>query len=95
MGREYRAKVFQSGNSAALRLPKALGMKIGSEVILREDDAGDVVLSRIPEGQPKIDLTGIAGAMPGLAPLSREDRLFEDSPRDWSALAIPDRKDKP
>jgi antitoxin VapB len=37
MTREYRAKVFKSGNSLALRLPKALGIAEGTEMIVREE----------------------------------------------------------
>src|SRR3546814_17375153 len=37
MTKEYRAKVFKSGNSVALRLPKALGLKAGEEMIVREE----------------------------------------------------------
>ena len=37
MGEEYRAKIFRSGNSLALRLPKALGLQEGAEVMLREE----------------------------------------------------------
>ena len=40
MGKEYRAKVFKSGNSMALRLPKALGLEEGSEMVLREMQKG-------------------------------------------------------
>ena len=32
--REFRAKVFKSGNSLALRLPKELGLKEGSTMVL-------------------------------------------------------------
>ena len=39
MSNEYRAKVFKSGNSVALRLPKALGLKDGDEMILREEQS--------------------------------------------------------
>ena len=35
MGKEYRAKVFKSGNSLALRLPKALGLEEGAEMVVR------------------------------------------------------------
>jgi antitoxin VapB len=34
MGEEYKAKIFKSGNSVALRLPKALGLSEGEEVVL-------------------------------------------------------------
>jgi virulence-associated protein VagC len=40
MTKEYRAKVFKSGNSVALRLPKALGLREGEEMILREEAHG-------------------------------------------------------
>ena len=40
MGKEYKAKVFKSGNSLALRLPKELGLKEGSTMVLREDPSG-------------------------------------------------------
>jgi antitoxin VapB len=40
MGKEYKAKVFKSGNSLALRLPKDLGLKEGSTMVLREDPSG-------------------------------------------------------
>ncbi len=40
MGKEYKAKVFKSGNSLALRLPKELGLKEGSTMVLREEQGG-------------------------------------------------------
>lgn len=82
MGEEYRAKIFKSGNSLALRLPKALGMKEGTEVVLREERQGFSV-EPVTEEPKKIDLTGIAGAIPGLRPLTREERQFDHSPRVW------------
>ena len=56
MGEEYRAKIFKSGNSVALRLPKALGLSDGEEVVLvphedgsfsfwKEDQACDLFLA--------------------------------------------------
>lgn len=77
MGKEYRAKVFKSGNSLALRLPKALGLKEGSTMILREGQAGFVVE---PEDAPKrtIDISGFAGKAPGIRLAPRED--FEERP---------------
>lgn len=81
MGKEYRAKVFKSGNSLALRLPKELGMKEGTTMVLREERTGFVVE---PEDAPKkkIDISGFAGKLPGFKPAPRED--FEERP---SALA--------
>lgn len=80
MGDEYRAKVFKSGNSVALRLPKALGLKDGDEMILREE-RGKFAFEPAPVEREKIDLTGIWGSCPGLKPIERID--FEPSRRIW------------
>lgn len=82
MTKEIRAKTFKSGNSVALRLPKALGIKEGVEMTVREEQ-GRYVVEPVDAPKKKIDLTGIAGSIPWLKPLSREEREFEDSPRVW------------
>lgn len=82
MTKEYRARTFKSGNSVALRLPKGLGVREGEEMIVREDH-GKFAFEPVSVTPKKIDLTGIAGAIPGLKPLTREEREFEDSPRVW------------
>ncbi|MCI4588566.1 AbrB/MazE/SpoVT family DNA-binding domain-containing protein [Sphingobium sp. BYY-5] len=89
MGEEYRAKVFKSGNSLALRLPAALGLKEGAEMTLREDK-GKLTLEPVDVLPRKIDLTGIVGTMPWLKEIPRED--FDDSPRDWHLLNGPQEK---
>jgi antitoxin VapB len=86
MGETYKAKVFKSGNSLALRLPKALGLEEGTEMRVREEH-GKFTFEPVDAPRRKIDLTGIAGSMPWLRPLSRED--FDDSPRDWHLLDVP------
>lgn len=83
MGKEYRAKVFKSGNSVALRLPKALGLKEGMEMTLRENPRGFAAEHADRNG--RIDLTGIAGAIPGLKPFTLEEREIE-SQIDWDVL---------
>jgi antitoxin VapB len=77
LSKEYKAKVFKSGNSLALRLPKELGLKEGSTMVLREERAGFVAE---PEDAPKrkIDVSGFAGKAPGIRLAPRED--FEDRP---------------
>ena len=82
MSKEYRAKVFKSGNSLALRLPKALGLVEGTEMTVRED-RGQFTFEPVDAPKRKIDLTGIWGSIPGLKPLTREEREFEHSPRPW------------
>ncbi len=82
MAREFRAKVFKSGNSVALRLPKALGLHDGDEMVLRED-GGKFAFEPVDAPRRKINLEGIAGVAPDLKPLTPEERAFERSPRPW------------
>jgi antitoxin VapB len=88
MSEEYRAKVFKSGNSVALRLPKALGLKEGTEMIVREEK-GEFVFRPADEKPKKIDLTGIAGSMPWLKLLTPEEREFEERELDWEGKLLP------
>jgi antitoxin VapB len=88
MSEEYRAKIFKSGNSVALRLPKALGLKEGTEVIVREE-RGEFHFRAADEAPKKIDLTGIAGSMPWLKLLTPEDREFEERELDWDGKLLP------
>ena len=88
MGNEYKAKVFKSGNSVALRLPKALGIAEGTEMVVREE-AGKFAFEPVEQPKRKIDLTGIWGSCPGLRPLTREERTFDPSPRVWDDPAWP------
>ena len=77
MNREYRAKVFKSGNSLALRLPKELGLKEGSTMTLREEQNG---YRLEPEPLPRntIDVSGFAGKAPGIKLAPRRD--FDERP---------------
>jgi antitoxin VapB len=87
MGNEYRAKVFKSGNSVALRLPKALGLKEGDEMLLREEQSGFTV-EPAPPVRKTIDLTGIYGSCPGLKPIERIDA--EPRELDWDGKLLRD-----
>lgn len=88
MTKEYRAKVFKSGNSVALRLPKALGLREGEEMILREQAHG-FALEPAPAERKKIDLTGIYGSCPDMKLLTPEDREFEPRELDWDGKLLP------
>lgn len=79
MTKEVRSRTFKSGNSVALRLPKALGIKEGTEMTVREEQ-GHYVVEPVEPARKMIDLTGIAGACPGLRPLSHEEREIDPSP---------------
>jgi antitoxin VapB len=84
MGVEYTAKTFKSGNSVALRLPKALGIKEGMEMKVREED-GNLIVA--PADRPKrkfnIDKVWGCAAGSGLQPIKPEDRVFEHRPLLW------------
>jgi antitoxin VapB len=79
-------KTFKSGNSIAVRLPKALGIEAGTEMRVREEQ-GRYVLEPV-EKPRKIDLTGIYGSCPGLKVLKPEDRLFEERELDWEGKLL-------
>jgi len=87
MAKEIRAKTFKSGNSVALRLPKALGIKEGVEMEVREEH-GRYVVEPVEAPKRKIDLTGIYGAGAGLKPLRPQDRIMEPRKLDWSGKLL-------
>lgn len=78
-GGVYRAKVFKSGNSLALRLPKALGLEEGSEMVLRKVATG-YALELLEKPRPKLDVDSFWGKAKGMihVPTPRED--FEPRP---------------
>jgi antitoxin VapB len=80
----YRTKVFKSGNSVAVRLPKALGVTEGTEVNVVRESATSFRLEPVDAPKRKIDVSGFAGKAPWLKPLPRELREFEERP---SAIA--------
>ena len=88
MSEEYRAKVFKSGNSVALRLPKALGLKDGDEMMIVREDKPGFKVEPVAGPKRKIDLTGIAGSMPWLKPLTPEERIMEPRDLDWEGKLL-------
>lgn len=78
-------RTFKSGNSIAVRLPKALGIAAGVEMRVREEQ-GKYVLEPVNREPRKIDVSRFAGKLPWLKPLTPEEREFDDSPRAWHLL---------
>lgn len=75
-------RVFKSGNSAAVRLPKELGVDVGTELeVVR---SGEVIELRPVRRQ--IDVSGFAGSMPWLKPVERED--WEEREIDWECKRV-------
>ena len=77
----FRAKVFQSGNSLALRLPAALGLKAGAEMDLRVEDGEWFSFEPVDRPPRTIDVSKFAGKCPGLKVPVREP--FDESLRAW------------
>jgi antitoxin VapB len=78
-------KTFKSGNSIAVRLPKALGIGAGVEMRVREDQ-GKYVLEPVAPPPKRIDLTSIAGSVPGLKPVKRLNMAARDL--DWDGKLL-------
>lgn len=82
MAKEYKAKIFKSGNSLALRLPKALGLEEGVEMVVREEHS-KYIFEPADTPKRKINVSKFWGKAPSLEPLTKEDRSFDPSPRPW------------
>jgi antitoxin VapB len=85
MSAPIKSRTFKSGNSVALRLPKALGVEAGTEMTVREG-AGRYIVEPVKQAGKKIDLTGIYGSIPGLKARIDAEREFDDPPRPWHLL---------
>lgn len=79
MGKEYRAKVFKSGNSLALRLPKELGLKEGSTMVLREEQGGYRVEAE-DAPKKKLDVDRFWGKAKGMIHVPEPRCDFEERP---------------
>ena len=80
-------RTFKSGNSVAVRLPRALGIAPGTEMRVREEH-GKYVLEPVEPERKTIDLTGIAGSIPWLKPLMPEERIMEPRELDWEGKLL-------
>ena len=78
MSEDFVGKVFKSGNSVALRLPKGLGFVEGTEVRMVKEDRMAFRVEPVDQPKRKIDVSGFAGKAPWLKPPLRED--FEERP---------------
>ena len=82
MGRDYKARVFKSGNSVAIRIPKALGLHEGDEFDLIPSSNGGFELRPVDRA-PAMTLDELFGCMPGFMAEGRGD--IEQIERDWSS----------
>jgi antitoxin VapB len=80
----HRLKVFKSGNSLALRLPKALGLEAGMELELEMLPSGAMALHKVEPAKRKFDIDKVWGSASSLKPIDPEDRWFTERKLDWS-----------
>jgi antitoxin VapB len=81
----HRLKVFKSGNSLALRLPKALGLEAGMELELTLEAGGGYSLKPAAAARRKFDVDAVwgIGRDAGFQYLGPEDRVFDHRPLIW------------
>lgn len=80
VGQTYRAKVFQSGNSLALRLPKALGLEAGMELDLTVAANGEYRLAHPEAPKRKLDVGKFWGKAAGMVHVPEPRQDFEPRP---------------
>lgn len=73
-----RAKVFKSGNSLAVRMPKELGLEAGMELQLEVQPDGSMTLRKPAPVKRGLDISGFWGKAPGLKLAPRRD--FDQRP---------------
>lgn len=76
--RMLRAKVFKSGNSLAVRMPKELRLEAGMELQLDVQPDGAIVLRRPAPIKRGLDISGFWGKAKGLKVPERRD--FDERP---------------
>lgn len=76
--KEYRTKVFKSGNSLAVRIPAGTDLKPGMEMDLTVEDGVMLALKPIDAPKRKIDVSGFWGKAPGARLISHGD--FDERP---------------
>jgi antitoxin VapB len=80
----FKAKVFKSGNSLALRLPAGLGLTAGMEMELKVEDGDHFSFAPVERPRRKLNVAAFWGKATGLKLLAPEDRIFEERKLDWN-----------
>lgn len=78
--KHYRAKVFQSGNSLAVRIPAGTKLKAGMEMELTVEDGEFLSLEPVERPKRKFNIAKVAGSATNLEFIRDEDRVFEPRP---------------
>lgn len=79
----FKAKVFKSGNSLALRLPASLELAAGMEMELTVEDGVFFSFEPVKLPKRKFNIAKVAGSATNLQYIKDEDRVFEERPLRW------------
>lgn len=86
----YRAKVFKSGNSLAVRIPAGTKLAAGMEMDLTIENGEFLSLEPIGRPKRKFNIAKVAGSARTLEFIKDEDRVFEERPLLWEKLVKTD-----
>lgn len=78
-----RTKVFQSGNSIAVRIPAGTKLQAGMEMDLIVEDGEFLTLEPIDRPKRKFNIAKVAGSATSLKLIEDDARLFEERSLDW------------
>lgn len=81
--RTFRARIFKSGNSLALRLPAGLGLSAGMEMHLRVEDGEHFSFEAAEPPKRKFNVGKVWGSASGLKLIEPQDRIFAERPQLW------------
>jgi antitoxin VapB len=73
----FRTKVFQSGNSIAIRIPVGTKLEAGMEMELTVEDGVFLSLNPVEQPKRKFNIAKVAGSAKGLNYVDPGDRSFE------------------
>ncbi|MEA3012983.1 MAG: antitoxin VapB [Sphingomonadales bacterium] len=79
----FKAKIFKSGNSLALRLPAGLGLIAGTEMELRVENGEYFSFEPVQRPKRKFNLAKVWGSASGLELIKPEDRVFAERRLIW------------
>jgi antitoxin VapB len=79
----FRTKVFQSGNSIAVRIPAGTKLEAGMEMDLTVEDGEFLSLEPVDRPKRKFNIAKVAGSASSLKLISDDARQFEERSLDW------------
>lgn len=81
----FRTKVFQSGNSIAVRIPAGTKLQPGMEMDLTVEDGEFLALEPVDRPKRKFNIAKVAGSATSLEFIGQEDRLFDERHLDFES----------